>query len=297
MKDTSLNRRANEISDFVTLLESELGLKVIINDRYSVLENTPLKKLKNINAWHLNGFCTAIKSNPQLHGICIHKRNLFETALCPEEPTETCCYCGVFELAQSVPFNSVNYLTVYFSQMQKELPLRTANTLAKKAGLSAEELISLYSKELISKPESELRFLKIYLQTLCSLLDGFLNSLFSTENTKIFNGNTTESNYIAQALDYISAHYSEKISVGSVAAHCNLAPSYLQHLFIKLRSNGIGKEIQKIKMQYAAELLYTTQHSVRDIAYLCGFENSDYFSYAFKRIYKVTPTQYRKEKK
>ncbi len=292
MKDKSLKQRAKEIFDFVAILETELELKVIINDRYAVLENSPLKELKNVNAWHLNGFCTAIKSNPRLHGICVRKRNFFETSLCPLHPTETYCYCGVFELAQSVPFNSVNYLTVYFSQMQKNLPLRTANALAMKTGLSSEEVISLYNTELIFKPEKEIPVLKIYLQTLCSLLDGFLRSLFSSENGKLLKENT-EPNYIAQALDYISAHYGEKITVESVASHCHLAPSYLQHLFIKSRGNGIGKEIQRVKMQFSAELLCTTKLSVRDVAYLCGFENSDYFSSAFKKYYNVTPTQYR----
>ena len=42
----------------------------------------------------------------------------------------------------------------------------------------------------------------------------------------------------------------------------------------------------------AANLLITTDYTLTQIAYECGFSSQSYFSYAFKRKMKSTPREY-----
>lgn len=66
IKEIALKQKAGEIAALTRQLERDLNLKIIINDRYLILKNTPLGELENVNAWHLNPYCLKIKSNRRL---------------------------------------------------------------------------------------------------------------------------------------------------------------------------------------------------------------------------------------
>ena len=49
-----------------------------------------------------------------------------------------------------------------------------------------------------------------------------------------------------------------------------------------------------IRLQRAALELVSTDHTVTEIAFRCGFSDGNYFKDAFKKKYGVTPREYRK---
>lgn len=49
-----------------------------------------------------------------------------------------------------------------------------------------------------------------------------------------------------------------------------------------------------IRLQHAANELLSTNDSVTEIAFRCGFVSSNYFKDAFKNAYGVSPRDYRK---
>lgn len=53
----------------------------------------------------------------------------------------------------------------------------------------------------------------------------------------------------------------------------------------------------KTKVEKAKMLLVSTDLSISDIAYACGYENVEHFCRQFKRASGRTPKQYRKENK
>ena len=55
--------------------------------------------------------------------------------------------------------------------------------------------------------------------------------------------------------------------------------------------------ILRIRMEKAARLLSSTEQPVGDIAMVCGFEDTSYFTRVFKQVFNVTPSQYRKTPK
>ena len=114
------------------------------------------------------------------------------------------------------------------------------------------------------------------------------------ENSTLFENSPTTNPHMIKALKYISLNYNKNISVSQVAKECYLSTPHLQALFSKFLGHGVAEEIRKQQIDYAKELLSTTQYSVKHISYLCGFESSDYFCTVFKREVKISPLKYRK---
>ncbi|WP_415867176.1 helix-turn-helix domain-containing protein [Thalassobellus suaedae] len=50
--------------------------------------------------------------------------------------------------------------------------------------------------------------------------------------------------------------------------------------------------IRTIRLKYAADLLLGNQFSIKEEAYLSGFNSTAYFSKTFRELFKITPTQY-----
>lgn len=48
-----------------------------------------------------------------------------------------------------------------------------------------------------------------------------------------------------------------------------------------------------LRMSVATELMNTTDFNIQEIAAMCGFEDSRYFSRCFKQLYNTTPSAYR----
>jgi len=51
--------------------------------------------------------------------------------------------------------------------------------------------------------------------------------------------------------------------------------------------------IREVKIKYAAELLKTQQYMVKEVSYMVGFSDIKYFTQCFKKMYGMTPSQYR----
>ena len=57
----------------------------------------------------------------------------------------------------------------------------------------------------------------------------------------------------------------------------------------------IHEYVEEQRIKKAANMLITTDYTLAEIAYECGFSSQSYFSYAFKRKMNKTPREYAKE--
>lgn len=99
--------------------------------------------------------------------------------------------------------------------------------------------------------------------------------------------------YILETISYIDKHYSENITVETIAERLHLSPDYLSKLFKKSLEKSLQNYIIQYKIETAKSLLTTTQYSVSEISSMVGYPNSQYFSQVFKKYTKHTPTKYR----
>jgi AraC-like DNA-binding protein len=67
------------------------------------------------------------------------------------------------------------------------------------------------------------------------------------------------------------------------------------HFFRKINSltgQNPSNFIRTVRLKYAAGLLVTQQHSIKEISYMAGFNSSAYFSKTFRELFGKTPQQY-----
>ena len=67
----------------------------------------------------------------------------------------------------------------------------------------------------------------------------------------------------------------------------------VSRLFKEGTGSGFKEYVINKRLERAMELLTTTDTPVGEIARSVGFENSTYFSTAFKKHYGISPTQLR----
>jgi AraC-like DNA-binding protein len=58
---------------------------------------------------------------------------------------------------------------------------------------------------------------------------------------------------------------------------------------------GFVAFVRKTRMTHATALLRNTTTPIADISYMIGYENPESFIRAFKKMYTVSPSQYRKQ--
>lgn len=120
----------------------------------------------------------------------------------------------------------------------------------------------------------------------------FTNGLYEKEDKKItINKSSDKTKTI---ISYIENHYSEKITLETLAKITNQSVYNLSHSFKNCTGQSPLDYINKYRLSIAAKQLVTTENPVINIAIDTGFNNVSYFNRAFKSKFHMTPTEYRK---
>jgi YesN/AraC family two-component response regulator len=101
--------------------------------------------------------------------------------------------------------------------------------------------------------------------------------------------------YIKKAIQYVERYYNQEISLGAVASFANVSPSYLSASFSKKCKMTFVEYLHTYRCEMAAKYLKETDWTMEEIADRVGFGDSSYLNRCFKKYYKVSPGQYRKE--
>ncbi len=102
--------------------------------------------------------------------------------------------------------------------------------------------------------------------------------------------------YAVQAMDYIEKNYGDcELSLQSVCSYLNISASRFSTIFKQAMGTTFMDVLTGIRMQKAKELLEYTDMKNYEIAERVGFNDSHYFSIAFKKATGETPTEYAKK--
>lgn len=94
-------------------------------------------------------------------------------------------------------------------------------------------------------------------------------------------------------LAYIKQHFTEDIYLKDISDFLFINFSYACELFKKYSGTTFSKFLTNLRMEKATSLLLSTDLSVEEICYQVGYNNYSYFNRVFKKIYDITPFQYR----
>ena len=86
----------------------------------------------------------------------------------------------------------------------------------------------------------------------------------------------------------------DKITVGNLASLCHCNESYLSRIFKKQTGININIYINKVRIEYAKEMLTHTAKPISLIALDIGFNDPNHFSRIFAQLIGNSPNEYRR---
>ncbi len=98
---------------------------------------------------------------------------------------------------------------------------------------------------------------------------------------------------VKRVIELMEGDPSRTFSLGKMAQSVNLSAAYFCYLFKSITGVPPAKYLKSLRMQQATVLLTTTFLSVKEIARHVGLADDSHFVRDFKRIYGVTPSEYR----
>ena len=106
-----------------------------------------------------------------------------------------------------------------------------------------------------------------------------------------------ESTAVKRALDHIKENYTREITLTQLARESGVTPAHLSRAIKREAGVGFNEYLNALRLQRAEFMLRNENgKSVSDVAFACGFNDSNYFSYRFKRAYGVSPSHIKNKK-
>ena len=107
---------------------------------------------------------------------------------------------------------------------------------------------------------------------------------------------TTGNELVDNIVRYIKQNYMSEIKLSSVAKMKSVSPEHLSRTFKNCTGFGFNEYVTLLRLRKAEELLKTEPNmTISEIAYECGFNDGNYFSYKFKKMYGISPLKVRNQ--
>ena len=133
------------------------------------------------------------------------------------------------------------------------------------------------------------------LQGISVLLEIF--ALITEERTKFAKQNAdvlSKEHYMQQAIAILESNYSDpEFTIADICQELAVSHSYLCRIFKQLSGVTISEFLMQIRMREARVMLDKSTLSMYDVAFKCGFNDYAYFSRSFKKMFDMSPRQYR----
>lgn len=176
-----------------------------------------------------------------------------------------------------------------------------------------EQFLSFFQNHSISVPQGRREYLEELLEKMIDEFKGVdelsknvLNSYFNELLTFLVRcknnsaGDMLEydenNKVIADAAEYIYFNFDKDITLEDIAERCNMSKTHFSKRFKAVTGFGYKEYLISVRIKEACELLLNTDKSITEVAFECGFNDSNYFGDAFRKAKGVSPHKYRKNK-
>lgn len=95
-------------------------------------------------------------------------------------------------------------------------------------------------------------------------------------------------------LKFCDEHYTEDITIESVAKELMISKSCVSHIFTHKLQTNFRDYINSLRLRYTLKLLKEDNLTITEIAYESGFSTIRTFNRAFKKKFDISPLQYKK---
>lgn len=120
----------------------------------------------------------------------------------------------------------------------------------------------------------------------CKIQNQILNTRLDT--TKVF---------VGKAIEYVKENYSNQdLSIETMCGYLNVSAAYFSTVFKKETGKTFINYLTDYRMEEAVDLLLNQNEKTYIIAEKVGYSDPNYFSYAFKKQFGMSPSKYKASK-
>src|SRR5690606_14296302 len=106
--------------------------------------------------------------------------------------------------------------------------------------------------------------------------------------------NEIEDDTIQRIKQYIVEHSHKEISLDGIAQIFELSPIYISKLFKEQLGVNYIAFLTECRLEKARKLMLNPEKSLKEITFEVGYQDPNYFSKVFRKMYGASPTEYRK---
>ncbi len=106
-------------------------------------------------------------------------------------------------------------------------------------------------------------------------------------------GRTGIPRWLEQVRERLHDEFARRLTVRDLAANAGVHPDHLSRAFRRHYGVLIGEYLRRVRLEWAAEVLASTDQSSGSIAYAAGFADQSHFTRTFKGHFGMTPGRYR----
>lgn len=105
-----------------------------------------------------------------------------------------------------------------------------------------------------------------------------------------------EPKHVANAKDYVHAHFHERLTMHETARQVGISPFYFCRMFRKVTGLTFTEYVSRVRVEKAKERLGDRSVRIGEVAYAVGFQSIPHFDRMFKRYAGSTPHDFRSER-
>lgn len=107
----------------------------------------------------------------------------------------------------------------------------------------------------------------------------------------------TTKSFVTKAIEYVKEHYADSdLSIETICGYLNVSSAYFSTVFKKETGKTFINYLTDYRMEEAESLLLTQNEKTYIIAQKVGYSDPNYFSYAFKKQFGMSPSKYKLSK-
>lgn len=158
-----------------------------------------------------------------------------------------------------------------------------------KLSLSQLEQLEQQLEKMVEEYTKQMEGMKTFLLTSFTLIALELSRQYNV------NPNLVRQPYVhlANAVSYLEKNYMDNISVELLAKQANLSARQFSRLFREVYNDSPCNYLLKFRIQKAIIMLGDCKSTIAEVAFRCGFNDSNYFSRQFQKHTGYSPRQYR----
>jgi len=106
-----------------------------------------------------------------------------------------------------------------------------------------------------------------------------------------------EGDLVVKVKNFVMSHLEGDLALPVLAEAMGVSESYLRAVFREETGVSVGNFVRSVRLVRATHLLEREDHGLSEVARMAGFASLTSFTRAFRRMYDLTPSAYRKRSK